>query len=243
MAWAEPQVEPEWHRQIPDDQWAIYERVIQAARSRRLRFALGGGFAIATYTGQWRNTKDMDVYVVPRDREAMIETVLNTGLSDYYDTLPYDRTWIFRTACDKVIVDIIWAMANRRADVDDLWLERAPSVTMRGERLLVVPPEDMVWNKLYVLQRDRSDWPDVFNLIEATGPELDWGYLLRRLEKDVPLLAGALSVYGWLCPACASKLPAWLWERVDVPRPAPADVPERAGLLDRRPWFRFKENQ
>ena len=78
---------------------------------------------------------------------------------------------------------------------------------MRGEALKVMPMEEFLWCKLYIMQRDHCDWTDVFNLIYAVGQQLDWDHLLDRLEEDWPLLKGLLTVYGWLCPEQARELP------------------------------------
>lgn len=232
---------PAWPEEIPDEQWSIYKRVLDAARARGLRFAGGGALAVAAYTGHWRNTKDLDLYVLPQDREAMIEVVTEAGLSDYYDELPYDRSWIYRANRGEIIVDVIWAMANGRAQVDEVWIAEGPQVDVRGELLRVVPPEEMIWSKLYVLQRDRCDWPDVLNLIYATGPTLDWDHLLDRMGEDAPVLTGVLSVFSWLCPGRVSELPDWLWERLPSPGPQRGSPPDiirrRVDRLDTRPWF------
>lgn len=232
-----------WTEAIPDDQWSVYQKVIAAARAQGLHFALGGAFAVATYTGRWRNTKDLDFYVLPQDREAMIAAVTSTGMQDYYDQLPYDRSWIYRAHHGDIIVDVIWAMANTPIDVDEAWLARGPQIDLRGELLPIIPPEELIWAKLFVLQKDRSDWPDVFNLLYATGPQLDWEHLLARLgAEEAPLLIGALNVFAWLSPHRARQLPTWLWDRLRLPVPDEDPLPEatmrwRAALLDSRPWF------
>src|SRR3954465_3927527 len=111
-------------------------------------------------------------------------------------------------------------------------------VTIRGVSFRVVPPEEMIWAKLYVLQKDRCDWPDVMNLIEAQRQRLDWNHLLARLGSDAPLLRAVLSLFGWLCPG--QRLPRSLQEQIDSappPEPGPESGRRRAELLDRRPWF------
>lgn len=229
---------------IPDEQWVVYRRVIAEARRRGLEFALGGGFAVATYTGQWRNSKDIDLYVVPETREAMIQVTREQGLRDIYEQQPYDRGWIYRSACQEVIVDVMWSMANHKSPVDRDWLTRGAEIVINDEHLRVLPPEEMLWDKLYVMQRDRCDWPEALKLLYSTGPRLDWEHVFRRVGDDSPLLTGILSVFAWLCPGRAQELPAWLWERVNLPPPPSGErcLRTRAELLDRRPWFQPLEN-
>jgi len=230
---------------ITDDQWRVYHDVMARANAKGIRFVLGGGLAISTYTGHWRNSKDIDLYILPADRDALIEVTKEAGLRDLYERAPYDRRWIYRSACGDTIVDIIWAMANLRSQVDEGWLRDGGEFVIRGERLPVVPPEEMVWNKLYVLQHDRCDWTDVVNLFYAVGGELDWEYLIRRMGDDTPLLAAALSVYRWMCPGRSRAIPASVWESLQVPAPRRDAVPEidwhHSTLLDVRPWFAVAE--
>jgi len=228
-----------WQEKIPQEQRALYEQVVAEAGARGISFAFGGAFAAAVYKGKWRDTKDMDLYVVPEDREEMVEVLTVCGMRDYYDLLPYDRKWIYRGYLDGVIVDVIWAMANQRASVDLRWIETGPQVEFGGEMIRVVPPEELLWSKLYVMQRERCDWPDIMNLIHAMGPALDWQHLLERVGEDAPLLLGVLSVFQWLAPERAGELPRWLWPAIDriVQNGRPASR-SHADLLDTRPWFR-----
>ncbi len=225
---------------IPPDQWSIYRRVIEDARRHHVPFALGGAFALGAYTGQWRNTKDMDLYVQPRDRDAMLGVLARNGLSDYYTRLPYDRRWIYRSFTDNTIVDIIWSMANQRAQVDEIWITGGREVALNGESVRAIPAEELIWAKMYVLQRDRCDWPDVLNVIHAAGPSLNWSHLLDRVGEDWQLLRSILVLFAWIAPGRARTLPPWLWERVGLEGPASAadDVDQRrVNLLDSRPWF------
>ena len=234
-----PSLQFEWVDAVTDEQWATYRDAIQALRAADLRFLLGGGFALATYVGRWRNTKDIDFYIRREDRDKVVETLSKAGFEDFYPQRPYDRNWIYRSTRDGVIVDIIWAMANQRAQTDEQWFERAPAATVRGEALKIVPMEEFLWCKLYIMQRDHCDWTDVFNLIYAVGKELDWEHLLDRLEEDRPLLKGLLTVYGWLCPEQARELPKWLRNELDLPeleKPV-ARKRDHVRLLDTRGWF------
>lgn len=233
---------PTWEDQIADLEWSVYQRVIQEARAAGTRFAIGGAFATAAYTGELRNTKDLDLYILPKDREAMKQAISRADLQDYFERLPYDPSWIYRAIRGDVIVDAIWAMANLRAFVDERWLTHGPEVIIRGERLRPIPIEELIWCKLYVLQRERCDWGDVLNLINARADAIEWEHLLYRLADDAPLLAGAMSVFGWLAPARTRNIPAPIWQRLGLRPPEPESETEvtrtRANLLDSRPWFR-----
>jgi hypothetical protein len=220
----------------------VYRRVMEEARAGGVRFAFGGAFATAVYTGQLRNTKDFDFYILPEDRDKMIVAIGRAGLLDYYRTLPYDRAWIYRASTGDVIVDAIWAMANLRTVIDEQWLSGGPEVQLRGETVRAIPIEELIWSKLYVLQRQRCDWGDVLNLLDSCAETIEWDRLVTRLEADAPLLTAVLSVFAWLAPERSSAIPQPVRDRLglvlSLEMVAGPDAAERAGLLDSRPWFR-----
>jgi hypothetical protein len=233
-----PRLQFEWANAISDEQWATYRDAIEALRDAGIRFLLGGGFALATYIGRWRNTKDIDLYIMQEDRDKAVEALSKAGFKDLFGRLPYDRKWIYRSTRGGLIVDIIWAMANQRAQTDELWFQNAPDAIVRGEVLSVIPMEEFLWCKLYIMQRDHCDWMDVFNLVYAVGTRLNWPHLLKRLEEDWPLLKGMLTVYGWLCPKQAQRLPESLRKRLRLPRPQVVRKKrDHVRLLDTRGWF------
>lgn len=229
-----------WMGLIPDDQWSVYRDAITIARQTGLPFMLGGGFALAAYTGRWRNTKDIDFYILPHHRQKFVDALTGAGFTDYYEQLAYDRGWIYRGFRDGTIVDLIWAMANRRAEAAEAWFKNATELTVRGEQLRVIAPEELLWCKMYVLQRDHSDWPDILNLVYAVGPRLDWSRILRHVGDDAPVLRALLTLFGWLCPQRAAELPDGLKRRLHLEAPKPLseeDENARIRLLDSRNWF------
>jgi hypothetical protein len=237
-----------WADAISASEWRIYKCAIRTFRKEDIDFLVGGGFARAAFTGHWRDTKDIDFYVRPQDRARAEDALTKAGFADYYDKHPYDRAWIYRSYKRNVIVDIIWAMANQRAQVDDVWFRHAPQLTIRGERVSLVPPEELLWCKLYVIQRDRCDWTDIFNLVHEYGPQMDWPRLVRRIQEDVPLLQAMLNAYRWLCPNDVKKLPHSLPRRLRAAERSMRHrrpTYDRIRLLDSRTWFgaRAAKNQ
>jgi hypothetical protein len=224
-----------WADLISPERWSIYRSVLETATAHSIPFSLAGAFATATHTGCWRDTNDMDVYTLPRHREEMKSLIEGLGLKDIYDQFPYDRDWTYRATDGQTIIEVIWTMRNHRADVDPPWITRWGQIEVRGIRIFVTPPEEMMWAKLYVLHRLRSDWPDVFKYIYYCGHGLDWQHLLGRLGSDYPLLGGALSVFSWLSPERAASLPEWIWEKSGLRTPTITSADEseenRAKLL------------
>ena len=237
----ENRTNPTWATIVPDEEWQIYLKAIHVTRKTGAPFVLGGAFGLAGYTGRWRNTKDLDFFVLPSDKDRVIEALTKIGFEDYYPTLAYDRGWIYRAVRNDVLVDTIWQTPNRRTVVDEHWFKRAREVTLRGEQLKVLPAEELLAIKLYIVQRDRCDWPDLINLLYATCADLDWAHVIDRLQAESALLAGLLNVFNWVAPARAAQIPRWVREKFHLVEPTAAekklDLQERVGLLDSRPWF------
>lgn len=222
---------------VPDEEWSVYDRVFAALGRERIPFAIGGGRAKQCYSGVLRQTKDLDIYVLPSDRDVAIRATVSAGMADYYDRKPYDRKWIYRSCQDDFIVDIIWAMANQRAQVDQVWIYNGPHVEARGKCFRLVPPEELIWAAIYILQRDRSDWPDALNLLAATAETLDWDHLLGRVAGDAPLLGALVDVFQWLSPADARHVPSSVHQRLHRARNDFESTHNRAANLDTRSWF------
>jgi hypothetical protein len=224
---------------IPEEDWRLYGAVIRGAQARGLPCAVSGGFATSFYTGFWRNTKDMDLCVRPADRDAMVEVTREAGLHDLYDEKPYDRGWIYRATHEGVIVDTIWQLANYQGVVDDAWLGGGADVTLYGDTVRLVSPEELIWSKIHIVQRERCDFPDIVNVLYAMGPTLDWFRLISRLAGEERLLGSVMLLFSWLAPGRARRFPEWIWPRLGIERPSggPERDEDRIRRVDSRAWF------
>jgi len=224
---------------VSTSDWDVFRKVITIATDRGIPFALSGGFATSFYAAAWRNTKDLDLCVRPKDRDAMVQATADAGLHDLHDEKPYDRGWIYRATGQGVIIDIIWQLANYTAEVDDGWLTSGPEVTVYGDTLRLVPPEEMILSKIHVVQRERCDFPDIVNILYACGAQLDWSRLLELLSGEERLLASVVAFYSWLAPGRSRTIPDDVWQKLKLERPT-EDVErddDRIHRIDSRPWF------
>jgi hypothetical protein len=225
---------------ITASDWEVFGKVIALAKQRGTPFSVSGGFATSFYSAAWRNTKDLDFCVLPRDRDRMVEITRDAGLEDLYDKKPYDRAWIYRATTNGIIVDIIWQLANGYAEVDEDWLRFGPEVNVYGETMRLVPPEELILSKIHVVQRERCDFPDILNVLYASGSQIDWTCLLERLEGEERLLASVVTLFGWIAPGRArDDIPEPVWRKLALCAPTEAmdRDDERIRRLDSRPWF------
>ncbi len=200
---------------IPQTQWSVYEPILREATAQGLCFAVGGGIAFSLYAGHRRNTKDLDLFVPASHHASFLQLMSRSGFHEYTE-LPYDRTWSYRGIRDGYILDVIWRMLNNRAPLDDAWMTRGWEIETRGVALRLLPVEELIWTKLYIVHRDRCDWPDILVLLGARGARLDWRHLLLRVGEDAPLLGSVLALFRWMCPGQAASLPTWVWSEVGL---------------------------
>jgi hypothetical protein len=232
----------DWSRLVSDEEWELYRPVLDAADALGVRYALGGGLAFSEHAGRARNTKDLDLYILPEQKDLAIQATRDAGFHDLFDEKEYDRSWIYRSTREDVIVDLIWSAPNHRMDVDHDWLENGPVIRLRDRCVRLLPAEELIWAKLYVVQKDRCDWPDLLNILNQEGAKLNWERLVEHVgERDAPLLGGLLSTFRWLCPDTADAFPHWVWNSLGLvpPEAAPPVVEEeeRPDVLDSRDWF------
>lgn len=234
---------PAWTELVPTRRFEVLREVTLLLQRAGVDSLLAGAFAIAKHVGRWRGTKDIDLLIKPEDRDRAVEAMLAAGFIDYCDQCQYDPTWIFRAWREDELVDLIWTLPNHAAVVDQSWFDHSLPLELPGHVYRVVPLEELIWVKLFVMQRDRCDWPDVLNLLRCNLGAIDWNRLLDRLGPQEPLLAAVLFVLQWIAPQTAADLPPAVQRRLQFVAQAPVSAggrevePQRAALLDSRPWY------
>src|SRR5688572_5153938 len=135
-----------------------------------LPYLVGGGYAMAHYTGIRRNTKDLDLFVKPSDQEQILATLAQAG----YKTEYFYPFWIAKALSDESFIDILYNSGNGLCPVDDEWFTHSTAAEILGHPVRLVPAEEQLWSKAFVQDRDRFDGADVNHLILNLGDRMDW---------------------------------------------------------------------
>lgn len=194
------------NKQVPQATHDFYLHALDLLDRSGLRYVVGGGYAMAYFTGIVRHTKDLDVFVKQEDREAAIDVFARGG----YRT---EITWphfLAKAMTEGAFVDIIYNSGNGLCPVDDAWFEHAEQGAVLGRSAPICPPEEMIWSKAYVQDRDRFDGADVAHLILARGKSLDWRRLIGRFAGHERVLLAHLLLYGYAYPSQRDHVPAWV---------------------------------
>lgn len=189
---------------------AFYCQSLTILNEASVRFLIGGAFAFERYTGIARNTKDLDLFVHPRDIKRILEVFSKAG----YDTELTAPHWLGKAFCGDKFVDLIFSGANGYAEVDDLWFEYAVADEVLGIPVLVCPPEETIWSKSFVMARDRFDGADIAHLILACGTNLDWSRLLDRFGDRWRVLYSHLIMFGFIYPGESDRIPTWVMNKL-----------------------------
>lgn len=185
--------------------------VLSTLKQAEIPFVVGGAYALHTYTGLYRVTKDLDVFLRRSDVERALDALADVN----FRTEMLDPVWIAKAyASNDFFADLIFSSGNGVAEVDELWFQRASSHPIHGMQVLVAPPEEMIWSKAFVCERERYDGADLNHIVLACGKELDWGHLLYRFNAHWPVLFSHLLMYRFSYPGRQDHVPEWVWQEL-----------------------------
>ena len=217
---------------IEPDSRAFYAHVMQALRADGVPFLVGGAFAFAHYTGIRRNTKDLDLFIQRGDWERVEQVVRATG---YRPELTFPH-WLAKVHCGEAFVDLIFNSGNGVSPVEESWFAAAPEVELLGVPVRLTPPEETLWTKAFIMERERYDGADVAHLLQSCAETLDWARLRRLFGENWRVLLSHLVLFGFIYPGERDRLPVWLIDelaerlRVEA-RAAERGTPLCAGTL------------
>jgi hypothetical protein len=189
---------------------AFYRDVLRALRDADLPFLIGGTYAMARYTHIDRATKDLDLMIRRDDWPAIARALRAAGI---YTRLSFPH-WLGKAILGKAQVDIIFNSGNALVSVDDSWFARAVPARVLGFSVLLCPPEELLWSKSFVMERERFDGADVLHLVLTMGRVLDWQRLCDRFRGHERVLLAHLILFGYVYPGEMRIIPEWVLRRL-----------------------------
>jgi hypothetical protein len=197
--------EPSGNEVLSDEAREFYRRAMTTLEEERLPFLVGGAYAYARYTGVVRHTKDFDIFVRPRDYERTLEIFEKMGLK----TERSFAHWLGKGYEGEYFIDVIFSSGNGVARVDDLWFEHAVDEEVLGLPAKLIPVEEMIWSKSFIMERERYDGADVAHLLLHCAENIDWQRLLYRFgaNGDWRVLLSHLTLFGYIYPGEVQRIP------------------------------------
>jgi hypothetical protein len=182
---------------------AFYRRALQVLTDSSMPFLIGGAFALHAYTGISRDTKDIDVFVHPDD----FDRVQNLFASVGFETEVRFPHWLGKAFSGEHFVDVIFSSGNGLCAVDDTWFHHAGEGVVFDHRVRLCPPEEMIWSKAFIMERERYDGADIAHLILSCGNRMDWTRLVARFGPHWRVLLSHLVLFGFVYPADRDLIP------------------------------------
>jgi hypothetical protein len=181
----------------------FYLNALSALTEAKVPYLLGGAYAFGYYTGISRHTKDLDLFVRPGDASRALGAL---GRAGYRTEMTFSH-WLGKAFSGDDFVDVIFSSGNGLCPVDDEWFAHAIPLE-RGGNLPLCPAEELVWQKAFIMERERFDGADVNHVLRARGPVLDWDRLLRRFGPYWRVLLSHLVLFTFVYPAEQDRIPS-----------------------------------
>jgi hypothetical protein len=211
----------------------FYHKVLITLRDSKIPFLAGGAYAFGCYTGIVRDTKDFDVFVHPRDARNILEALAQAG----YKTELTDEVWLGKAFDGDNHVDVVFGSANGIAMVDDEWFAYACDGRFLDLTANLIPPEEMIWSKSFIMTRDRYDGADIAHIMLKCAHCMDWQRIVRRFGPDWRIFYNYLILFGYIYPSERSRIPSWVLQEMatrlekELKEDVPAQMVCRGTLL------------
>jgi len=193
---------------LPPEATSLYREVLLAMNEHGMPYAVAGAFALQKYTGIWRLTKDLDLFMKAQDVPAALQYLAEHGFR--CETL--DPVWLAKAHRGEYFVDLISGMSNAVIVVDDSWMQRTQPATVAGVESRIISAEDLLASKLFVIRRERFDGADIAHIIYRTQGKLEWGRILQLAGEHWEIVLWALILFRYVYPAHTDYVPAALWQ-------------------------------
>jgi len=189
--------------EAPETAEAFYAEVIRLMAESQIPFLLSGTYALSCYTGIVRPTKDVDVFTKAGDALRLL-----TFFKEHeFNVQVVDERWLYRVTRGELFVDIITNMPTSSTHVTDEWFANAPKARLFDTEILLVPPTQFVWSKIYVQDRHRYDGADVAHMILKRSGDIDWNQLISYMELHWEVLLMAVLNFRFAYPSERDLVP------------------------------------
>lgn len=197
-------------KNLPTQQKNFYTDLLKELVDTTLPFLVGGTFAFSEYTKIVRPTKDIDLFCKAGDYPRILQVLTKRGFTSEIT----DERWIVKAVYNDHFADIIFGTKSGICQVDDTWFEGAPTATILGSKVKLIPPVELIWSKAYRMERNYYDGADVNHMILACGKKLDWKHLLNRMEQNWEILFSHLLNFRFVYPSERNIVPKWLMDEL-----------------------------
>lgn len=213
----------------------FYRGILRRLNRSGIPFLVGGACMMEHVAGIVRRTKDFDLHVKQEDVPRLFAALEAAG---YQTEITFEH-WLGKVFRGDLFVDVIFSSGNGICTVDDEWFTHSSKGKVWGVPVRFCAPEEAIWSKAFVMERERYDGADIAHLVFAAGERMDWRRLLRRFGPHWRVLFSHLILFEFIYPDKRQVVPEWLWQdlwtRANAERgePPPQRPPCYGTLLSR----------
>ncbi len=194
---------------LPTKAESFYQEVVSLLNASNTSYLIGGSLALAHYMHLPRSPKDLDVFLRREDLDRTLEMLKQKD----YDTLVVHTHWLAKAYQGDLFIDFIFNSGNGVARVDDDWFVDTPMGEIFGQRAPICRPEDIIWSKAFIMDRERYDGADIAHLIRDAGAQINWQRLVRKFDSHWQVLLSHLMLYQFIYPG-DKAIPQWVIHRL-----------------------------
>ncbi len=184
----------------------FYRKAFERLTEAKVRFLVGGAYSLHFHTGVKRDTKDLDLFVLPEDHSDGLKALASAG----FETVLSSPHWLGKAMDGEDHIDIIFSSGNAIGRVDEEWFRNAPEGRFLGYPAKFVPAEEMIWSKAFVMERERYDGADIMHLLICGADRMDWSRLMDRFGDHWRVLYSYLILFGFVYPSKRALIPDWV---------------------------------
>jgi hypothetical protein len=151
------------------------KRSSAALRDAGVPFLLGGGLA-AWARGGPPTEHDVDLLVRERDVEAALAALGRVGFR--LEQPPEE--WLVKAWDGDILVDLIFRPSG--GPIDDSHFERAETLEVAAQELLVAAIEDVLAAKVLALSEQEPDFAQVLALSRSLREQIDWDAVRAQVD-------------------------------------------------------------
>jgi len=145
----------------------VLKRAAAALLADGPEFALAGSYALWVYGGP-EPVHDVDLVVAETDADAAAETLEQAGFLVHRP--PED--WLFKACDGDAVVDVLFRLNG--VTVDAATLQSAEVLDVLAIRMPVLPPTQVVLEKLCSLNEHHCDFATLLPGVRAVREQVDW---------------------------------------------------------------------
>ncbi|WP_102141869.1 hypothetical protein [Mycobacterium hubeiense] len=143
------------------------KRAASALKANGPEFALAGSYALWVHGGP-EPVHDVDFVVAEPDADAAAATLQQAGFT--IERTPED--WLFKARTGDVVVDVLYRLNG--VPVDASTIRTAEELDVLAIRMLVLPPTQVVTEKLCSLNEHHCDFAALLPAVRAVREQVDW---------------------------------------------------------------------